>query len=71
MTPATTSETGKLGGGKRDGSEGFVQIASAADGKLLQEIALPALVTECGFAAAQGRLIISCEDGTVVCLGTP
>lgn len=60
-----------LGGGKRDGSEGFVQVVSAADGKLLGEIALPARVTECGLAAAQQRLFVSCEDGTMVCLGTP
>jgi hypothetical protein len=59
-----------LGGGKRDGSAGFVQVVSA-DGKLLQEISLPARVTECGFAVAQGRLFVSCEDGTVVCLGAP
>ena len=60
-----------LGGGKRDGGVGFLQIVSAADGKLLQEVALPARVTECGFAAAQSRLIVTCEDGTVVCLGSP
>jgi ribosomal protein L24 len=60
-----------LGGGKRDGSEGFVQIVSAADGKKLGEVALPARVTECGLAVAGGRLFACCEDGTVVCLGTP
>jgi hypothetical protein len=58
-----------LGGGKRDGSGGFVQVLAAADGKLLSEIALPARVTECGFAAAGDRLFLSCEDGTLTCLG--
>jgi len=60
-----------LGGGKRDSTNGFVQIISAADGKLLGEIPLPARVSECGLAVAGGRMFVSCEDGTVVCLGAP
>ncbi|MBL8794298.1 MAG: PQQ-binding-like beta-propeller repeat protein [Planctomycetia bacterium] len=58
-----------LGGGKRDGSAGFVQVLDANSGKLLAEYVLPARVAECGLAAAGGRLFVSCEDGTVVCLG--
>jgi hypothetical protein len=58
-----------LGGGQRDGSQGFVQVVSAADGKLIEELPLPARVTECGLAVARGKLYASCEDGTVVCLG--
>jgi hypothetical protein len=58
-----------LGGGKRDGSAGFVQVLDAGTGKLLEEHSLPARVAECGLAAAHGRLYASCEDGTVVCLG--
>jgi outer membrane protein assembly factor BamB len=58
-----------LGGGQRDGSAGFVQVLDAATGKLLAEYALPARVTECGLAAAGGRLYATCEDGTIVCLG--
>ena len=57
-----------LGGGARDGSAGFVQVLDAT-GKLLAEHALPARVVECGLAVAGGRLFVTCEDGTVVCLG--
>ena len=57
------------GGGKRDGTAGFVQILSTTDGKLLSELALPARVTECGLATAQGQLIVCCEDGSVVAFG--
>jgi len=59
-----------LGGGRRDGSSGVVQVVSAADGKLIEEIAMPARVTECGLAAAGGALFVCCEDGHLVCLGT-
>jgi hypothetical protein len=58
-----------LGGGQRDGSAGFVQVLDAASGKLLAEHALPSRVVECGLAAAGGRLFVTCEDGTVACLG--
>jgi outer membrane protein assembly factor BamB len=60
-----------LGGGKRDGSAGFVQVVAAADGKLFQEIELPALVAPCGLAAAGGRLFVSTIDGQLACLGAP
>jgi hypothetical protein len=59
-----------LGGGSRDGSKGFVQTVAAADGKLLQEIELPAQVSPCGLVAAGGRLFASCLDGSLVCLGS-
>lgn len=58
-----------LGGGRRDGSAGFVQVLDAATGKLLAEHALPGRVAECGLAVAGGRLHAACEDGTLVCLG--
>lgn len=57
-----------LGGGKRDGSAGFVQVPDAGTGKLLAEHATTGRVAECGLAAAGGRLYVSCEDGTLVCL---
>jgi len=60
-----------LGGGKRDGGEGFVQIVAAADGKLLGELTLPARVTECGLAVAGGRLYASLENGMLICMGQP
>ncbi len=55
------------GGGTRDGSAGFVQILDAATGKLLATHELPSRVTECGLAAAGGRLFVCCEGGEVVC----
>lgn len=57
-----------IGGGPRAGGPGFVQVLAAADGKLVQEIAVPARVTECGLAAAEGRLLVSCENGSLVAL---
>jgi outer membrane protein assembly factor BamB len=58
-----------LGGGKRDGSAGFVQVLDAGTGKLLAEYAVPSRVAECGLVVAGRRLFVTCEDGTVVCLG--
>lgn len=58
-----------LGGGTRDGTAGFVQVLDAATGKLLAEHAVPGRVVECGLAAAGGRLVVACEDGSVVCFG--
>jgi outer membrane protein assembly factor BamB len=58
-----------LGGGQRDGSAGFVQVLDATSGKLLAEHATPGRVVECGLAVAGGRLFVSCEDGSIVCLG--
>jgi hypothetical protein len=36
-------------------------------GKLDETYTLPSRVTECGFAAANGQLFVSCEDGHLVC----
>ena len=58
-----------VGGGTRDGKEGFVQVVDAKTGKPVAEYALPARVTECGLAADGGRLFVSCENGTLVCFG--
>ncbi len=57
-----------VGGGTRDGSAGFVQILDAATGKLLATHETPSRVTECGLAAAGGKLFVCCEEGQVVCL---
>ena len=56
-----------LGGGKRNGSSGFVQVVDPVGGKLLHEIKL-GRVTECGFAVVKGALFVSCEDGRLYCL---
>jgi len=58
-----------LGGGKRDGSSGFVQVVNAADGKLIAEYAAPARVTECGLAAAGDALYVCCENGELLRFG--
>ncbi|MFT7640476.1 MAG: hypothetical protein ACI9G1_002219 [Pirellulaceae bacterium] len=57
-----------VGGGARDGSAGFLQILDARTGKLLATYELPSRVTECGLAAASGRLFICCEGGELICL---
>jgi len=46
-----------------------LHIFDTTDGKPTAEISLPARPTKDGLAAAYGRLYISCQDGTVVCLG--
>jgi outer membrane protein assembly factor BamB len=58
-----------LGGGQRDGTSGFLQVLDAGSGKLLATHELPSRVTECGLAAAGGRLVVACEDGNLICLG--
>jgi hypothetical protein len=58
-----------LGGGRREGRAGFVQVVSAADDSLIQELELPALVVPCGLAAAGGRRWSVCLDGSLVGLG--
>jgi len=58
-----------LAGGQRDGTSGFVEVLDAATGKLPATHELPSRVTECGLAASGGRLVVSCEDGTLVCIG--
>ena len=58
-----------LGGGARDGSAGFVQVLDASTGKLLGAFDAPGRVTECGLAAAGGRLYVCCEDGSLLCFG--
>ena len=57
-----------LGGGRRDGAAGFVQVVDARTGERLADYTMPARVTECGLAAAAGALYVSCEDGHLVCL---
>jgi len=58
-----------LGGGARDGSSGFLQVVEADTGELVATYDLPGRVTECGLAAAGGRLYVCCEDGNPVCFG--
>lgn len=58
-----------IGGGARDGSKGFVQILDAATGRLRSTLDMPSRVAECGLAAADGRLFVTCEHGELVCLG--
>ncbi len=60
-----------LGGGSRDGGSGMLQILDAKTGQLLATHPLPARITECGLATADGRLYASCEDGSMVCFGNP
>lgn len=56
------------GGGKRDGTGGFVQILDSKTGQLLATHELPSRVTECGMATTAQDLFISCEGGELVCL---
>jgi outer membrane protein assembly factor BamB len=57
-----------VGGGSRDGSAGFLQILDARTGKLLSTQEMPSRVTECGLAAADGRMFVCCEGGELICL---
>jgi outer membrane protein assembly factor BamB len=58
-----------LGGGSRNGRHGIVHAVDAGSGKLLATHSLPGRVAECGLAAANGCLYISCEDGSLICFG--
>lgn len=51
--------------------KGRLLFFSTRDGRKLSEVALPSPPRWDGLAAAGGRLFVSCEDGTVYCLGSP
>lgn len=59
-----------IAGGSRDGRTGVLHIIDAGTGKVRATHTLPARATECGLAVADGRLIVACEDGSLVCLGS-
>jgi len=46
----------------------FLQVRSTADGKLLQQLSLPAKPAWDAMVSAGGRLFISLEDGRLLCL---
>ena len=50
---------------------GVLAVFAASDGKKLAEYHLPAPPVWDGLAAAGGRLFISTEGGTVVCMSQP
>ncbi|MCP4856156.1 MAG: PQQ-binding-like beta-propeller repeat protein [Fuerstiella sp.] len=50
-------------------SGGILYAAAAADGKEVAQIKIPAPTVFDGMAAANGRLFLSLQDGSVVCLG--
>ena len=53
-----------------EGKKGvFLRIVSAANGKTVSQIKLPALPSFDGMATAGGRIYISLKDGTVTCFG--
>jgi hypothetical protein len=44
-------------------------VIETASGKKLSEVSLPSPPVFNGAAAASGRLYLTCEDGSVICLG--
>ena len=51
-------------------SEGaFLRVYSAADGKMLKELELPALTSAEGLSIAGGRLYVSLQNGKLLCFG--
>ena len=48
---------------------GFLTTLSAADGKKLAELPLTAQPTYDGLAIGKDRVVVSLEDGSVVCFG--
>ena len=50
------------------GEAGCVRLVSARDGKTLGEVRLASPPVWDGLAVAGGRLVVTCVDGTVVCL---
>ena len=78
LTPETVFFAGQpnLGNSSADalasyqGERGARVVAvSVADGAIMGEIDLPAVPVLDGMASARGRLYLSLEDGTVICLG--
>jgi outer membrane protein assembly factor BamB len=58
-----------VGGGARDGTGGTVWLLDPETGAVRQTLDLPARVTECGLAVADGTLYVAGEDGSVCCFG--
>jgi hypothetical protein len=50
------------------GTKGGLTVVSASDGRLLSRAELPAPIWD-GLAATSGRLLVSTQDGRVLCLG--
>ena len=58
-----------LAGHEREKPASAVHAYSAADGRKLAQWPLPARPLPNGLAAAGGQVYVSCEDGSLVCLG--
>ncbi len=58
-----------LAGHKWGGTDPFLDIHSTKNGEKLATISLPALPVRDGLAIAHGKLFVSCQDGTLLCLG--
>ena len=50
---------------------GRLEVRAKANGKKLDELALPAPPVHDGMAAAEGRVYVSLGDGSLVCLESP
>ena len=55
--------------GGRDAEGGFLHAFAAHNGAVFQEMRLEASPVWDGLAAAAGRLYVSLENGSLVCLG--
>ena len=53
----------------RNPKDALLLTYSATDGKKMGEVKLAAFPVFDGMAAAGGRLYVSCQDGTLRCLG--
>jgi len=59
-----------MGCGSYDGIQGAVYIVST-EGEILERLDLPARAAPGGLAAAGGRLVAACVDGSLVAFGAP
>jgi len=50
-------------------SRAELRLLSTTDATTAAQVKLPAGVIQAGIAAARGRLFVSCDDGTLVCVG--
>ena len=66
--PASRARTARRDGAAAPDPGGLLQVVSAEGGKMRGRTQLPSPPVWDGLAAAAGRLYVSLEDGSVVCL---
>ena len=60
---------GRIVNAKAGTKNGFLRIVSSADGKKIAEFSLDAPPTYDGLAVAHGKVFLSLQNGSLICVG--